>query len=184
MYGIVCTIQDITSSLYDLRPLCLCHHTHYIWHPVHCICGITFTVLMISQQLYFWDHIRYNTHHHIHCIWHDIHWICVITHTRLMISHPFYVWHHTHYMYNTIYTLCGITTIFYEITSHYLCDRMHCIHVITPTVSNTASTVSVSSQPLYIWSLNNCMYDIIPTIYMAPYAPYITSHPLFEFTPL
>ena len=184
MYGIFCTIQDITSSLYDLRPLCLCHVTHYIWHRVYCICVIASTVLMISHQLYFWDHINYNSRHHIHCIWHDIHWICVRTVTRLMISHHFYVWHHTHYMYNIIYTLYVITPIFYEITPHYLYDHMHCIHIITPTVSNPASTVSVSSQPLYIWSQDNCMYDITPTIYKISYAPYIASHPLFEFTPL
>ena len=105
MFGIVCTIQDITSSLYDFKPPCLCHHSHYIWHHVHCICVITSTVWMISHQLYFWDHICYNSWHHMHCIWHDSHWICVIKPTRSMISHPFYVWHHTHYMYNIIYTI-------------------------------------------------------------------------------
>ena len=88
MCGIVCPIQDITSSLYDLKPPCLCHHTHYIWHRVHCICVITSTVLMISHQLYFWDHFRYNSWHHIQCIWHDSHWFCVITPTRSMISQP------------------------------------------------------------------------------------------------
>ena len=57
---------------------------------------------------------------------------------------------------------------------------MHCIHGISPTIYNTASTVSVSSQPLYLWSLNNCMYDITPTLYMTSYAPYTTWHPLFD----
>ena len=42
-----------------------------------------------------------------------------------------------------------------------------------------ASTVSVSSQPLYLWSLTNCMYDITPSLHMTSYAPYIRSHPLF-----
>ena len=46
-------------------------------------------------------------------------------------------------------------------------------------ISNAASTVSESSQPLLVWSLNNCIYDITPTLYMTSYAPYITSHPLF-----
>ena len=131
MCDIICTIYNIISSAYvitvlylwehnldirnhiqyavqnihypsDITVSSLCHHTHYIWHRVHCICVITFTVLMISQKLYFWDHIHYNSRHHIHCIRHDSDWICVITPTRSMISHPFYVWHHTHYMYNII----------------------------------------------------------------------------------
>ena len=56
---------------------------------------------------------------------------------------------------------------------------MHCTHGITPTISDIACTVSVSSQRLYLWSLVNCMYDVPPTIYMTSYAPYITSYPLF-----
>ena len=94
-----------SSSLYDLKPPCLCHHTHYIRHRVNCICVITSTVLMISHQMYFWDHILYNSRHHINCIWNNSHWICVITPTRSMTSHPFYAWHHTHYMYNIIYPI-------------------------------------------------------------------------------
>ena len=50
---------------------------------------------------------------------------------------------------------------------------MHCIHAITPTISSTAFTVSVSSQPLYVWSLNICIYHITPSLYMTSYAPYI-----------
>ena len=103
MCGIICTIQDITSSLYDLKPPFLWHHTNYIWHCVHCICVITPTVLMISHQLYLWDHICYNSQYHIHCIQHDSLCICVITPTHSMIPHPLYVWHHTHSMYNIIY---------------------------------------------------------------------------------
>ena len=104
IFGIFCTIQDITSSLYDIKPPFLWHHTHYIWHHIYCICVITSTVLMISQQLNFWDLIRYIWWHHIHCIWHHSHWMCVISPTFSMIYHPLYVGHHTHYMYNIIYT--------------------------------------------------------------------------------
>ena len=80
----------ITSSINDLKPPCLCHHTHYIWHRVHvCGCVIISTVLMISHELYFWDHFHYNSRNHIHCLRHDSHRICVIIPTRSMISHPF-----------------------------------------------------------------------------------------------
>ena len=56
---------------------------------------------------------------------------------------------------------------------------MHYIHDITPTISDIASTESVSSQPHYWWSLTNCVYDITPNLCMTSYALYITSHPLF-----
>ena len=56
---------------------------------------------------------------------------------------------------------------------------MQCTHDITPMISDIVSTVSVSSQRLYLWSLTNWMYDITPTLYITSYAPYITSHPLF-----
>ena len=78
---IFCTIQDIISSLYDIKPPFLWHHTHYIWHRIYCICVMTSTVLMISHQLSFWDLIRYIWWYHIHCIRHHNHWMCVITPT-------------------------------------------------------------------------------------------------------
>ena len=37
----------------------LWHYTHYNWHHIHGISVITSTVLMISHQLYLWDHPLY-----------------------------------------------------------------------------------------------------------------------------
>ena len=85
MYGIFCTIQDFTFSLYDIKPSFLWHHTQYIWHRMHCICVITSPVLMLSQQLNFWDLIRYIWWHHIHCIWHHS--------TECVSSHPRSQWY-------------------------------------------------------------------------------------------
>ena len=59
MCGIFCPIQVITSSFYDIKPPCLCHHSQYIWHRVHCVWMC----------------------HHIHCI-------DDITPTVLLRSHP------------------------------------------------------------------------------------------------
>ena len=179
MCGIVCTIQDITSSFYDINPLCLCHHTHYIWHCVHCICVITSTVLMISHQLYFWDHIRYISWHHIHCIPYDSHWICVITPTRSMISPPIYVWHDTHYMYNIRYPIWGVTSIFYEITPHYVWRHMHCILDIAPSISDTTSTLTVSSRPVYQLYHTYSQYDITHTLCMTSQSVWMTSYEQF-----
>ena len=52
MYSIFCTIEDITSTIYDIKPPFLWPHTHYIWHRIHAISVITSTVLMISHKLY------------------------------------------------------------------------------------------------------------------------------------
>ena len=73
MYSIFCTIEDITSSLYDIKPPFLWNHTHYIWHRIHSISVITSTLFMISHQLYLWDLLCYIWWDHIHCIQHHIH---------------------------------------------------------------------------------------------------------------
>ena len=46
-YSIFCTIEDITSSLYEIKPTFLWHHTHYIWHHIYAISVTTSMVLMI-----------------------------------------------------------------------------------------------------------------------------------------
>ena len=180
--------QHHTHSLYDIT-LSICvasfalyktSHPHFMSsnHRVYVITpnifdivstvsvSSTSTVVMISHQLYFWDHIRYNSWHHIHCIRHDSHRICVITPTRSIISHPFYVWHHTHYMYNIIYPIKGISSSFYDIHPHVAWHHMHSIHDITPSISDTMSTLSVSSRPVHQLYHTNSLYDITHTLCM------------------
>ena len=81
MYNIFPTIEDITCSLYEIKPPFLWHHTHYIWHCINAISVTSSTVLMISHQLYLWDLIMYICQHHMHCIQQHIHYICTITAT-------------------------------------------------------------------------------------------------------
>ena len=85
-YSIFCTIEGITSSLYEIKPPFFWHHTHYIWHCIDSIFVTTSTLLMISHQMYLWDLILYIWRHHIHCIQQDIQYICNITAT-LPVSH-------------------------------------------------------------------------------------------------
>ena len=149
-YDIKPTIFDIVSMLIlSPHPLYWWYHTNSIYDIsssiyvdiISIVYNNIFTIFVPSQPLY----------------------LC-LTPTFSMISHPLYTWHCTHYMFNTRYTLWGITSTVYDITPDYLWHHMHCIHVISSTISNTASTISVSSQPLYVWSLNTvCM----------------TSHPLY-----
>ena len=80
-YSIFCTIEDITSSLYEIKPPFLWHHTQYICQCITTISVKTSTVLMILHQLYLWDLILYICWHHIHCIQQHIHYICTITAT-------------------------------------------------------------------------------------------------------
>ena len=169
-YDTTPTIFNMVSTLFLLpHPLYWWYHTNSIYeisssiyvNIISIVYNNIFTIFVPSQPLY----------------------VC-LTPTLSMISHPLCIWHCTHYMFNTRYTLWGITSTVYDITPDYLWHHMHCIHVITPMISNTVSTVSVSSQPLYICFLNNCMLYNTPILYMTSYAPYIMSHPLFEFTPL
>ena len=85
-YSIFCTIEDITSSLYEIKPPFLWYHTDCIWHCIDAISVPTSTVVMISHQLYLWDLILYIYWHHICCIQQHIHYICTITAT-VPVSH-------------------------------------------------------------------------------------------------
>ena len=111
-YSIPCTIEDITSSLYEIKAPFLWHCTHYIWHRIDAISVTTSTLLMISHQIYLWDLILYICRHHIHCIQQHIHYIfpsqplfLCLTPTLCMMSHPLYIWHCTHYMFNIRYSI-------------------------------------------------------------------------------
>ena len=80
----------------------------------------------------------------------------------------------------TSYTIHKVSHLHFMTSHHIIYDITCSVLVnITHSISGIASTVSVSPQPLYLWSLANCMYDITPTLYMTSYAPYIMSHPLF-----
>ena len=103
-YNIFCTIEDITSSLYEMKPSFLWNHTHYIWHHINAISVTTSTVLMISHQLYLWDHILYLCRHHIHCIKQHIHYICTLTAT-VPVCHTHCFHDITPFVYMTLHSL-------------------------------------------------------------------------------
>ena len=163
-------MQDITSSLYDLKPPCLWHHSHYIWHLGHCICVITSTLLMISHQIYFWDHIRYSSQHHIHCIRHDTHCVCFhgiryptyhITSRIYDMSSPIavtsqtlFLWIHVT-IFNSNHIVLRQYTNIYEITTSYvyLWDHTHCNDDITHIVFMTWDLQ-------YLWKYMHCIWHL------------------------
>ena len=178
IHYITCIIYDISSTLYG--------HIHYV-------CYITQWLSMTSNPICLW---------HIHLIWH--HTECC-DHTTIVCLHSHYAWDYTQcifdithnvptsgkeinvclhslYMYDTICTTYDITSTLYGITPLYLwCQvhyiyhhihsiwpHVHCIYVITP-------TLSMISQPPYVWYHIQYTCDILSTIFM-------TSYPLCKTT--
>ena len=101
-------------------------------------------------------------------------------------SHPLYRWYDTHSIYD-------ITTIVYMaeyalyMTSHpWFIASQHSTHDIkaiishlTPIISDSTSTVSLSSLPDYRSYNPQCMCDNTATICMIPYELHVSSHPLY-----
>ena len=103
-YNIFCTIEDITSSLYEIKPPFLWHHTHYIWHRLNAISITTSSLLMISHQLYVnIISIVYNNMFTIFVLSQPL-YLC-LTPTLSMISRRLYTWLCNHYMFNIRYTI-------------------------------------------------------------------------------
>ena len=122
-----------------------------------------------------------------------------ITATLCMISHTVYMWHPIHYIYDIMSTmydntrLCvfdatlgiGVTSFALLMISHplyhnkprFLWCPIHFRHDMTPTVSDTTPSVSLSSQPHFVITYP-LFYDIIPTLCVTPYALHITSYQL------
>ena len=144
-------LQDITSWLFDLKPPFWGHHTHYIRH-VHCICVISPTLSMISQPL--WYHIQY--------IWDILSTIFMISYALCMTSQPC-VLITPHSICMTSFALQKMSHPFYHTKPQSLWLHNHLRHDITPTVSDVAPTVSLSSQTLHWYHKHFCM----------------TSHPLY-----
>ena len=91
------------------------------------------------------------------------------------------VCHHSLYMYDPICTTYDVTSTLYDITPlyvwrqvryikdhiYYIWPHVHCICVITPTVS--------ISQPPCVWYLIQYTCDILSTIFMTSYPLCITT---------
>ena len=112
-YSIFCTIEDITCSLYEIKPPVLWHRTHYVWQHNPVTFGIYMTSFALQKTSYplyhtkpqsLWLHVHFR--HDITPPLTDIaptvslssqllHWY----HTQFcMTSHPLYVWYHMHYI--------------------------------------------------------------------------------------
>ena len=103
--------------------------------------------------------------HQNHCI-HDIRFpTCDIT-SRVYDISSLYMWHHSHYVCEHMSTTFNI--------KHRVLSQSNCYKG-----NHNLISVSVWSQRLYRWYNTHCIYDMAPTIFMAQYALYMTSHPWF-----
>ena len=102
---------------------------------------------------------RYLTLHTLY-LWHHNHSSDDLWPTLCMISHPLYVWHPMNCTYSHIHSLRTDTIVVITLLSldswyhtHYICLHIHdstnIISAISPTICDTQSTVSVSSNAVH-----------------------------------
>ena len=140
------TIPGISPSIFDTTATVSV--SSHKWHTHLYRCS---AVSMTSQQVcksshlaHIWNHTQ-STSHHIHTLWHQ--WSCYMTSQTLHSCHQIScIWHHIHSLGHQT-TLCMTSSPLYL-------TRVHCICVITPTLSMT-------SQPLYGWYHIQYICDII-----------------------
>ena len=165
------------SECMSSEPLYEWHHIHYIGDHVHSSWHHS-TLLMMSSPLYLTIHPRYLTSLPLYLSNHT-HSLSDISATLCIILHKVYIWYPIHYIYDIIYTmydntaLCVVdttlgicvTSFALEMISHplyhtkpqYLWCHIHFRHDLTPTVSDTAPTLSFSSQRLHWYHTHFCM---------------------------
>ena len=152
---ITCTIYDMSSTVYDITfTLCVTAHNA-------CISDITHYVYDIST-LYGITHIVVTTQT-----------LCKFTATMSDIistlsvsSHPLDQFYQTQCMYDITATMCmtshpqfrtSYAFIWHQV--HSIWPHFHCISVIKP-------TLSMISEPLYVWAHIQYICDITSSIFM------------------
>ena len=171
MCGIVCIIQDITSSLFDLKPPFWGHHMHYIRDRVQCICVITPALSMISQPQYVWYHIQFMCTN-LSTIFMTSYPLCMTTqHCVLITPHSAYVWHHLRYRRRHLHSittsqnLCDFTSTS-GMTSHPLYQTSHQLYLCHHHLSTEITPTFVRHHNHYMWDIICTIYIIISTAYV------------------
>ena len=103
-----------------------------------------------------------------------------------MIKQPQYVWHHMNFIQHHIHSLWYHTTLWHH---------THCIHAITPNISDITSTIAasllrvywlyhiylcVTSNTLYVWQHMNAIWRHTHWLWHHKNV-FMTSHPLFSW---
>ena len=124
--------------MYDNTGTICMTSSDYMWHHIHSLWY--HTTLWLSNTLYSCHHTQ-DTCHRIQCSWAN-------NYSVLIIAYLQYVWYQTHYIYDSLWILCDITTTICDITRLYSWHHIHTLHDITPTVYDITYTLLVTSQPL------------------------------------
>ena len=154
------------------------HQISSLWHDIHSL-GHQIALCMASSSLYLTSRPLYLCHHK--------HPIDDITATTWKVLYPVYLWHHIPYVFDkksTKYcftTLCvDVTTLgicvtsfalqmtshpFYHTKRQYLWCHIQVSYNITPTLSDIAPTVSLSSQPLHWYHTHFWMTSPPPSVW-------------------
>ena len=90
-------------------------------------------------------------------------WVHTIVITTL---HPLHSWHHTHYI------------------RHYTHDNTKVISAISPSISDTTLTVSVSSDPVYQLYYTHSLNDITHYMYDITFSMHDIIWTLYDITPI
>ena len=173
-----CIFLNTTSSLishpllYDITPnFCVRSYSLNIsWYPI--LMSSHYSTDDITNSIYETTSSMRATYtlnmwHHSHYLGHHTHCIDNITPTLFMTSQLPYVWHRLHYTRHHILTF-DLKPPFWGHHTYYIRHHVRCICVIT-------ATLSMISQPLYVWYHIQYMWYILSTILMTLYPLCMTS---------
>ena len=141
-----------------------CYHFHDIYHWIQSIWVLTTPLSMISEWLYVWHHTYfiYDTLCTIHKVTSTL-WVHTILVTT---SHLLHSWHHTHYIW------------------YHTHDNTKVLSAISPSISDTTSTVSVSSNPGYQLHFTHSLYVITHYMYDITFSIHDITWTLYDITPV
>ena len=212
-----------SNAQYSLHPTHYIWHLIYsVWSHIHYECYITQWLYLWHQTLYVYDIFIYMASRtvlwpHNHCVSSQPLWLTLYSvyfrhytkctnfmkRSECMSSQHVFVWQHTHHISHQIHSLWNHTTLF--MTSSPLClilhpiylTYVHCICVITPTLSMISQTPYVWSHIqytcdilssiwyhiLYVWQHKLCVIDTTLGICVTSFALHMLSHPLYHTKP-
>ena len=172
---------------------------HHFYDIPPTIFYIVLTLFLSPHPLYWWYHTTsiYEISSSIYVdivsiVYNNIFTIFFPSQPMYLCLTPTLPWYHTVCIHDFAPTICLTSGTLYKVSHPQFMITCHIIY-------DFKCIVFMSSLPRYLTlhpqnlcahnhslvvSLNYCMYDITPTLYMTSYSPHITSHTLFEFTPL
>ena len=181
MCDIICTTDDITSTLSHQitvfmmsHTLQAWHHTHCITHRTHCIFVITTSPLIPSPLLYDiiptlceTSYALYRTIYQLlmssHYHTYDIRVSIYETTSSIMATYTLYMWHHRHLSVSSL-------SLYWQHHTHSVWHHTRIMYGIFCTIQNITSMLYDIKPPFY---------DITPTIFDIISTVSVSSHPIY-----